>query len=127
MAKLKLKGKELIALGYPEGPVIGSLLNIVEKNFRQKDKIHVLAVLQNLISSPSDYETDKLFNIVARQLQIKDELPVLLENGTGFTVFGPEHIEQEAIDQMKQAMRLPVTVSGALMPDAHLGRKKNVP
>ncbi len=30
-------------------------------------------------------------------------------------------IDQNALDQMKSAMSLPVTVAGALMPDAHLG------
>ena len=32
-----------------------------------------------------------------------------------------EGLEDQAVEQMRQAVRLPVTVAGALMPDAHLG------
>ncbi|MGQ9887726.1 MAG: RtcB family protein [Aggregatilineales bacterium] len=38
-----------------------------------------------------------------------------------FQVWGREHIDQSAFDQMEAAMRLPVAVAGALMPDAHAG------
>ncbi len=38
-----------------------------------------------------------------------------------FDVFGREHIEDGAFIQMNQAARLPVSVRGALMPDAHAG------
>ncbi|MBN3035791.1 MAG: RtcB family protein [Bacteroidales bacterium] len=38
-----------------------------------------------------------------------------------YKIFGREQIDGEAIDQMDHAMRLPVTVAGALMPDAHVG------
>ena len=36
MPKLKLSGKELRAIGYPEGPVISFAMNVMEKNFKQK-------------------------------------------------------------------------------------------
>ncbi|MBS1504976.1 MAG: RtcB family protein, partial [Bacteroidetes bacterium] len=38
-----------------------------------------------------------------------------------FPVYGIEHIEAGALAQMKTAMQLPITVGGALMPDAHQG------
>jgi tRNA-splicing ligase RtcB len=38
-----------------------------------------------------------------------------------YGIWGKEHIESETLAQMDAAMRLPVTVSGALMPDAHVG------
>src|SRR5690606_40483860 len=36
-------------------------------------------------------------------------------------VWGRELIDPAAITQLENAMRLPVTVAGALMPDAHVG------
>jgi len=36
-------------------------------------------------------------------------------------IFGGEHIEQAAIEQMQAALRLPVALRGALAPDAHPG------
>lgn len=38
-----------------------------------------------------------------------------------FKIFGAELIDSETIQQMGTAMRLPVAVQGALMPDAHVG------
>jgi tRNA-splicing ligase RtcB (3'-phosphate/5'-hydroxy nucleic acid ligase) len=45
----------------------------------------------------------------------------LNDNGLPYISFGINNIEQGAIDQMNIAMKLPVTVAGALMPDAHQG------
>lgn len=42
-------------------------------------------------------------------------------NKNKYTIFGKEFIEQPAIKQMDIAMTLPVSVGGALMPDAHPG------
>src|SRR5690606_3801234 len=36
-------------------------------------------------------------------------------------IYGAEHIEEGARNQMEIAMKLPVSVAGALMPDAHQG------
>jgi tRNA-splicing ligase RtcB len=38
-----------------------------------------------------------------------------------YTIYGREAIEEGALKQMQIAMKLPVTVAGALMPDAHPG------
>lgn len=38
-----------------------------------------------------------------------------------YRVWGAEHIDRATLEQMDAAMRLPVTVAGALMPDAHVG------
>jgi tRNA-splicing ligase RtcB len=38
-----------------------------------------------------------------------------------YQVWGAENIDASAIAQMDAAMRLPITVAGALMPDAHVG------
>jgi len=38
-----------------------------------------------------------------------------------YKVWGAELIDPEAIKQMDAAMRLPISVAGALMPDAHVG------
>ena len=45
----------------------------------------------------------------------------LNENPNAFSAYGLENIEEGAIKQMQVAMKLPVTVAGALMPDAHQG------
>ncbi|WP_052272922.1 RtcB family protein [Flavihumibacter solisilvae] len=43
------------------------------------------------------------------------------QRGIRFSVFGQDEIEETAMHQMHQAAKLPVTIAGALMPDAHSG------
>jgi tRNA-splicing ligase RtcB len=38
-----------------------------------------------------------------------------------FNIFGSDYIDPEAIRQMNEAVRLPVSIKGSLMPDAHVG------
>jgi tRNA-splicing ligase RtcB len=45
----------------------------------------------------------------------------LNNSGIQFSVFGSEHIEEGAMHQMYTAAKLPISVAGALMPDAHSG------
>lgn len=45
----------------------------------------------------------------------------LSKEGIHFNVFGRDFIEEGAMHQMYQASKLPISVAGALMPDAHHG------
>ncbi len=125
MAKLKLKGKELRAIGYPEGPVISVAMNVMERNYKHHTTEQAIEILKNVLATPVDYAEDAILAPVAQQLLPKPvpEGTEISLNTTGiqFNVFGGEHIEPGAMDQMYQAAKLPVSVAGALMPDAHAG------
>ncbi|GAA4745212.1 RtcB family protein [Flavisolibacter ginsenosidimutans] len=125
MPRLQLTGKELRAIGYPQGPVISLAMNIMEKNFRHLAKTDALEILSSILQSPNQYAHDGVLNKIAEALLPKpkaggDELP-LAEKGIDFNVFGAGGIEQGALHQMYTATKLPVAVAGALMPDAHHG------
>ena len=126
MSKLKISGKELRAIGYPEGPVISIAMNVMEKNYKYEKKEQVMELLQKILSAPVEYENDAVLGLIAQQLIPKiivESGEVISLNNTGilYNVFGGEYIEKEAMHQMNQAARLPVSVAGALMPDAHAG------
>ncbi|MCE5294762.1 MAG: RtcB family protein, partial [Chlamydiales bacterium] len=57
---------------------------------------------------------ERYFTKLRSELKLKDT-PV------PYKIWGQEHIEQGAIDQMIHSARLPISVAGALMPDAHQG------
>lgn len=126
MARLKLTGKQLRSLGFPEGPVISITMNIIEKNFKHHTEEQALDILKNILSSPADYVNDEILGMIAKQLLPKTT-PLegaeirLNQNGISFNVFGAGQIEQGALEQMNMATRLPIALFGALMPDAHLG------
>lgn len=125
MSKLKIQGKELRALGFPEGPVISIAMNVMEKNFKHHSKEQAFEILKEVLQSPHDYVSDEVLGLIAKQLLPKPEVEgqniSLNQSGIQFNVFGQEHIEKGAMHQMYQAAKLPISVAGALMPDAHSG------
>jgi tRNA-splicing ligase RtcB (3'-phosphate/5'-hydroxy nucleic acid ligase) len=125
MPKLKLKGKDLRAIGFPEGPVISVAMNIMEKEYKRHTLDQALTILKIVVEKPADYLQDPVLGKIAEGLMPKpvknsDMIP-LNTNGIEFNVFGADHIEEGATAQMFQASKLPVSVAGALMPDAHSG------
>lgn len=123
MAKLKLKGKELRAIGYPEGPVISIAMQIMEKYYKHYSVDEALGVLKQVLTAPADHLAHEILAPVAQHLMPKpeDEFIRLQVTGVAFNVFGGEFIELGATNQMNLAARLPISVAGALMPDAHAG------
>jgi len=128
MSKLKLIGKELRAIGYPEAPVVSIAMNVMEKNYKHHKKEDVMEVLKSILASPLEYQNDAILGLIAEQLLPKappseglGEAISLNQQGVQFNIFGSEHIEEGALHQMYQAAKLPITVAGALMPDAHAG------
>lgn len=125
MAKLKIEGKELRAIGYPEGPVISIAMRVMEKNFKHHKKEEAMEILKSVLAAPVEYKNDAVLALFAEQLLPKEPAESadisLNQTGIQFNVFGSEHIEQGAMHQMYTAAKLPVAVAGALMPDAHSG------
>ncbi|RYY62049.1 MAG: RtcB family protein [Chitinophagaceae bacterium] len=125
MAKQKITGKELRSIGFPEGPVISVAMNLVNKHYKHSTNSMVLGLLGELLENPEDYSDHPFLSSVAGLLIPEEEVVnrhiPLNEKGIHFNVFGGNHIEESAFHQMYQAAKLPVSVAGALMPDAHSG------
>ncbi|UYQ92442.1 RtcB family protein [Chitinophaga horti] len=123
MAKLKLRGKDLRNIGYPESPVISIAIGVMELHYKHHSQEDALAVLSKVLASPQDYVNDEVLGKIAERLVEKQEQEAraLRDNGIKYAVYGAEFIDPSAIRQMEQAVRLPVAVAGALMPDAHHG------
>ncbi len=125
MSKLKITGKELRAIGYPEGPVISIAMKVMEKNFKHHKKEDAMNILKEVLAAPVEFADDAVLALIAQQLLPKESVEgaaiSLNQAGVHFNVFGQEHIEEGAMHQMYQAAKLPISVAGALMPDAHHG------
>src|SRR6266498_3208509 len=81
--KLRLTGKELRAVGLPEGPVISIAMNIMEKNYKHHTQEEALDILKNIVSSPADYINDEVLGMIAKQLIKKSESSKTLSFGEG--------------------------------------------
>lgn len=124
MATTKLTGKEIKALGYPEGRAIGAAVRVLEEHYKGKSKKFKLNLLSKIYQYPHNYIKDEVVGIIARELiaQAEAKAPVgLSEKHLAYPIYGKEGIEAGARHQMEVAMKLPVTVGGALMADAHQG------
>ncbi len=124
MASRKITGKDLRKLGYPEGRAIGEAMKVVEAHFKGKSILHKKAMLKRVAESPALYKDHELWKPVAMSLIIQKDHKKpkeMREKRIPYNTYGAEGIEQGAINQMEIAMKLPVTKTGALMPDAHQG------
>jgi tRNA-splicing ligase RtcB (3'-phosphate/5'-hydroxy nucleic acid ligase) len=125
MAKIKISGKELIRMGYPEGRAIGMAINVVHQHFKKEKKQKVLSLLQAVLENPEGYADDEILGRIVGELlpettESVKEIPLNPTKKT-YKAFGLDVIEKGAVDQMDVATRLPITVEAALMPDAHQG------
>jgi tRNA-splicing ligase RtcB (3'-phosphate/5'-hydroxy nucleic acid ligase) len=102
MARLKLSGKELRAIGYPEGPVISVAINLMEKNYKHAEKEKVMNILKSVLASPVEYAGDAVMALIAQQLLPKENKKgtkiQMNEIGVHFNVFGVDQIEESAMN-----------------------------
>lgn len=125
MKKLNLSGKDIRKLGYKDDHVISFAKNIMMKYFKRRPKVELLEILEDLIKNPKKYESEPHLNKIVEALNFKEK-PIKKEirikkDIQDYIIYGKEEIEAAAIHQMDTAMRLPISVKGALMPDAHQG------
>lgn len=123
-----ITGKILKLNNWQDGRVIGLAKDAGNQLIEQGvDKETALARLEAVRNNPGSFLADALLADLAREcirLNKKD-------NDTGsndlhtepipYPIWGRENIDEGSIAQMDNAMRLPVSVAGALMPDAHVG------
>ncbi|NLR81557.1 RtcB family protein [Chitinophaga eiseniae] len=121
-----IKTKELSKIGYTNDRARSLVINTISKHFKHTGKADLMALLTAIKADPAAYHGDEILGKIAATFM--DE-PVechfqsyeLLEKAGQLKVYGSKEIERSAKQQMEVAMSLPVTVQGALMPDAHTG------
>ncbi len=122
----KLTGKELLAEGWPPGPIMGAALEAAETLLADKlDRGEVLTRLNGVRLAPAQFRSDPLFGVLAQRL-IELEQPKatpstpIREMPIPFRVWGTD-FEPQTLQQLENAARLPVSQAAALMPDGHPG------
>ncbi|MDY6801616.1 MAG: RtcB family protein [Bacteroidota bacterium] len=125
MKKLRISGKEMRRIDFQSELLISKAKKIIYKYYHKTPKDEILQLLENFIQHPENYNNHEHFSKLAAQLiqtpkQKKQEIN-LLSSPLPYKIFGKEGIEEGSLKQMNVAMQLPITVKGALLPDAHLG------
>jgi tRNA-splicing ligase RtcB len=118
-----MKARDLIKLGFKPGPVIGVALKVIPEAKRALGARELERNLEALAKEPNAYTEHPHLALIAQALVEQNAKQKTYEERAEpapYRIWG-EGLEEGALEQMKNAARLPVAVSGALMPDAHQG------
>jgi tRNA-splicing ligase RtcB len=119
----KLSGKDLIKLGFPKNNSINITLGQLNRYHKKKKKAQVLEEAKKVLLNPQDYLQDGVWGKIAESLTdpVVVKKQELKKTRAPFTIYGENEISDDAKYQLFNALKLPVSVAGALMPDAHAG------
>lgn len=133
MARTRINNSELKIM-FREREVLIAAGRLAKSLIKQKvyEKAQLLEIYRQIVQKPEDFYTDTTFcelaSLVQKLQPPRDDAGgqnfgefALRDKPLLFTVYGPEHIDGSAIQQMETAMQLPISLAGALMPDAHHG------
>lgn len=121
----KIKGQDLKHLGYREGKILGMALDVAG-SLKKVKKDEALILLKKVKDYPESFLDDPEMKALAQAMIEEARTPVittipLKTDLPAYSIYGADFIEKGARSQMEIAMRLPITIGGALMPDAHQG------
>jgi tRNA-splicing ligase RtcB (3'-phosphate/5'-hydroxy nucleic acid ligase) len=111
--------KDLIRLGVPLGEAQRRAVDFISQFIlRGGDKSRLEEEIKNIVANPALFAEDPLRKEFAKSIVNAPPPPRAVP--VPWRQWG-EGLEQEAVNQMAKACLLPVSVAGALMPDAHVG------
>lgn len=122
----KISSETLNHLGYKNDKSMGMALKLIRESFFHIAAPELIILFKKIKDYPESFLDDPVLKYLAARIQEEAQpetngVITLNNNSMPYQVFGEMHIEDGAKSQMEIAMRLPVTVAGALMPDAHQG------
>ena len=119
----KLKGKDLIKLGFPKNNSINIALGQINRYRKREKKQKILTEAKEVLLAPETYNNHPIWGKVAEGLvkPVEVRMHELKNTRAPFNIFGENEIDDQAKYQLYNALKLPIAVAGALMPDAHTG------
>lgn len=119
----KLSGRDLIQLGFPKNNTINIALGQINRYRKKEKKAAILMEAKEVLISPEKFQGHGTWGKVAEGLikPVEVRRHELRTTRVPFSIFGENEIDEQAKFQLYDALKLPISVSGALMPDAHSG------
>ncbi|XZE52062.1 RtcB family protein [Planctomycetaceae bacterium SH139] len=119
-----MKARELYNLGVPKGTAMQVALDAIRVAAAQGQRRPQLRErITEIVENPAAFVADPLWGSLAEMLVKTFEVQARFvgrEEPAPWKQWG-DGLEEGAVKQMASACQLPVTVAGALMPDAHQG------
>ncbi|WP_298880541.1 RtcB family protein [uncultured Polaribacter sp.] len=119
----KLKGKDLIKLGFPKNNSINIALGQINRYRKKEKKERILEEAKEVLKTPEKFQGNAIWGKVAEGLvkPVEVKMHQLKNTRVPFSIYGENEIDEQAKFQLYDALKLPIAVQGALMPDAHYG------
>lgn len=121
----KLRSKDFKKIDIHSNQIISMSIGILKKHYKHSSIEEQLELINRIKLSPNEYASDAILSPIAFQFMegIKQGIEQidLTEHPAPLEIFGAPLIKENAIQQMRQSLHLPVVKQAALMPDAHLG------
>ncbi len=119
----KLKGKDLIKLGFPKNNSINIALGQINRYRKREKKERILEEAKEVLKHPEKFQGNAIWGKVAEGLikPVEVKFHQLKNTRAPFSIYGENEIDEQAKYQLYDALKLPIAVQGALMPDAHFG------
>jgi len=119
----KLSGRDLIKLGFPKNNSINVTLGQINRYKKKRKKAQILEEAKKVLQNPENYKGDGVWGKIAESLldPVNVKMNKLNNIRAPFQIYGENEIEDQAKYQLYDALKLPIAVQGALMPDAHFG------
>ena len=119
-----IKPKELSKLGYTDNVAKSLATELVAKHCKHNTQEEIINLLQDIYQHPDQYKKDSTWGRLAEVLSpTKATIATyeIFDTPIHYCIYGEDNIDELSKKQMEMAMRLPVTVAGALMPDGCAG------
>jgi tRNA-splicing ligase RtcB len=122
-----ITGKDLMEWGMLPGPIFKTALKVLGVSQKGWGKPKVETAFREMMLNPDLFVRHELLApiaqvmVEARKEKIVKHANEMNAKGCPVTIFGAEMIEQEALNQIRVASKLPIAVQAACMPDAHAG------
>jgi tRNA-splicing ligase RtcB len=114
-----MKRADLHKAGVPEGePAIEAFKAVGKLASKGIKKAEMIRLMKEVVASPEDFLQEGIFGRLA-QAVVNCRFVKRVEPAP-WRQWGSD-LEEQSVRQMQNACELPVSVAGALMPDAHLG------
>lgn len=119
----KLSGKDLIKLGFPKNNSINIALGQINRYRKKEKKESILTEAKEVLLYPDKFSGHGTWGKVAEGLinPVQVRMHQLKTTRVPFTIFGENEIDEQAKFQLYDSLKLPISIAGTLMPDAHSG------
>lgn len=119
-----MKTRDLVKIGIPAGAPVKVAVSLATQAFQDGlTRQEVMQEFAMIAAAPQEYTQHARYAALANELLERRRTVSRIDERTEparYTQYG-EDLDDEAVRQMNNACRLPISIYGALMPDAHVG------